>query len=120
MPVISFGEQPNQIWGGAGWAFRQAVKDLSRYARGNKPFLAALEEAEHIGHLGVEGLEPALRDSVITAIKEMCIGIISGAHPSTINESFPGDRTAQDGYHEAIKGLLLMAEAAQRGTTPSS
>ena len=117
MAVISFGEEANQIWGGAGWAFRQALRDLRPYVQSNQALVAALEQAEHMGYLGVEGLDPALRASLIAAIKEMCIGIISGACPSTVNESLPGDRVAQDRYHEAIKDLLSMAIAAERDVT---
>ena len=114
MAVISFGEEANQIWGGAGWAFRQALKDLGPYAQGDDEFVAALEQAEHIGYLGVEGLDPTLRARVITAIKEMCDGIISGARPPTFNEALSGDRVAQDRYHAAIHDLLSMAIAAGR------
>ena len=114
MAVISFGEQSNQIWGSAGWAFRQALKDLRPYARGNLAFLATLEQAEHIGYLGVEALEPALRGTVTGAMKEMCMRIISGVRPPTVNQSLPDDRVAHDLYREAIKDLLLMAEAAEQ------
>lgn len=117
MAVVSFGENANQIWGGAGWAFRQALKDLRPYARGDEVFLAALEQAEHIGYFGVDGLDPALRASVINAMKEMCVGIISGDRPSTIDQSLPGDRLAQDRYREAIKDLFSMAKAAGPDTS---
>ena len=112
MPVISFGEESQQIWGGAGWAFRQALKDLTPYARGTGEFLAAIEQAEQIGYLGIEHLAPSLRGIVVAAIQAMCTGIISGSRPSTISQSLPGDRQAHARYHEAIKTLLAMANAA--------
>jgi hypothetical protein len=117
MPVISFGENRDQIWGGAGWAFRQALKDLGPYAQDNDAFLAALEEARHIGYLGVETFDSALRRAVVAAIEKMCLGIISGIRPSSIGELLPGDRVAQARYHEAIKTLLTMARAAEVGST---
>jgi hypothetical protein len=112
MPVISFGEESNQIWGGAGWALRQVIEDLRPYAQGNAAFLAALEHAGHIGYLGVEHLDSSLRRVVIAAIQDMCIGIVNGARPSTINKTMPGDQMTRDQYHEGIKDLLSMAEAA--------
>jgi hypothetical protein len=115
MAVISFGDSRNQVWGGAGWALRQALKDLRPYAEGNEPFLGALDQAEHMGHLGVDLLDPALRRAVVTAIAQMCTDIISGVRRSSVEESLPGDRAAHERYHEAIKELLLMSTAAQRG-----
>jgi hypothetical protein len=110
--VISFGESREQIWGGAGWAFRQALKDLHPYVQDDAAVLAVLEEAGHIGYLGVESLELPMRRKVVAAIQEMCEGIVGGEHPSTISETLPDDRQAQDRYGEAIKHLLEMANVA--------
>ncbi len=112
MPVISFGNTRNEVWGGAGWAFRQALKDLTPYAEGNEAFLQALEEAGHIGYLGVDDLEPHLRRTVIAALKDMCNGILDRSGPSSIDRSLPGDHVAQDRYVVAVRELLAMANAA--------
>ena len=114
MAVISFGHQPDQVWGGSGWAVRQVLKDLKPYAEGNAPLLAALADAEHLGYLGVEHLDPELRRTVIEAVREMCLGIISGVRPSTITESVPGDRVAHELYARLIEDLLALAKSAER------
>ena len=112
MAVISFGDTSKQVWGGSGWAVRQVLKDVRPYAEGNDRFLAALANAELSGYLLVDDLEPDLRRVVIVAIQQMCIDIISGARPSTIKESLPGDRAAHDLYSELIDDLLSLANAA--------
>ena len=109
-----FGDSRNQVWGGAGWALRQAPKTLRPYAEGNEPFLAPPTSRTH-GPFRCGSADPALRRAVVTAIAQMCTDIISGVRRSSVEESLPGDRAAHERYHEAIKELLLMSTAAQRG-----
>jgi len=81
---------------------------------GYQAFLAALQSAEDVGHLGVDMLEPSLRNAVLSAMKQMCIGILDGRTPSSIRESLPGDQITWDIYHAGIKELLATVEAAER------
>src|SRR5688572_11940032 len=73
MPGISFGDKIDSVWIVAGWAFRQALKDLTPHAGGDTAFLDALTGAGHIGFLDVQSLQDPARVEMTRAV-ELCAG----------------------------------------------
>jgi hypothetical protein len=113
MAVISFDNKAECVWGGAGWAFRQTLRDLSAYAQGDAEFEAALERAGHLGSLLVDNLDADLKARITRAIESMCRGVLDGTQPSSIKEFHP-DRGTQELYRRELKVLLSAVNASSR------
>lgn len=110
MAIISFGDKAESVWGGAGWAFRQILRDLSPYAQGNPEFQAALEQAGHIGSLVVDIVDKDLAGRITFAMASMCSEIIEGRRQSSI-DNFHSDRETRDLYRKELE-LLRSAVSA--------
>src|SRR5688572_2482544 len=82
MAGISFGDKIDSVWIVAGWAFRQALEDLTPHAGGDTVFLDALTGAGHIGFLDVQSLQDPVRVEMTRAVEAMCRGILDGSCPS--------------------------------------
>lgn len=110
MAVISFDAEAERIWNGAGWAFRQILRDLSSYAQGDIEFQGALERAGHLGSFIVELLDPRLKDRVTLAVMTMCTEIRNGTRPSSIAQHH-SDRETQDLYWQELERLGSAAKS---------
>lgn len=115
MAVISFGDKTERVWAGAGWAFRQVLRDLSAYAQGDSEFQVVLEQAGHTGSLVVDILNPDLHDRINGAILRMCNEVIDGTRPSTVYQ-FHTDRETQDLYRQELE-LIRSAAKAPKGSS---
>jgi hypothetical protein len=68
MAIISFGTTSDAVWGGAGWAFRQILRDLSAVTDTDSEVVATLREAEPLGSLVVDLLDQDLQHELRTLL----------------------------------------------------
>ena len=106
MAVFSFGRDAEKIWTGAGWAFRQMLRDLSTYAANDPEMIQTLQQAEHLGSLVVDVLEPELQRRIREAVVRMCDELLNGRRESTI-AAFHGDLATQRLYRQELEMLRL-------------
>ena len=114
MAGISFGDEPQNVWIVAGWAFRQFLQDIEPWTGGDLELTNALAESEIIGFLDVQSLNDTLRAKMTKIIEGMCRGILDGTCPSGIRASFP-DAETHEAYLVGIRELLSAAETTEPG-----
>jgi hypothetical protein len=112
MAIISFGNSEDSVWGGAGWAFRQVLRDLSAVTETDSEVVATLQRAEPVGSLVVDILDNDLQHRIADAVIAMCNAVLSGERQSTISE-FHRDSETQDLYRQELQELRIAAEAGQ-------
>jgi hypothetical protein len=106
MAVISFSEQPNEIWCVAGWAFRQLLDDVMSQYPENKEMAAKFEESKTYGGLVLYLLKPEMAENFAAAIRKVAEGILSGAISSGLINQTYGDAETVAQYRSALKELL--------------
>ena len=65
MAVISFSDQPNEIWCVAGWAFRQLLDDVLAQHPENREMGAKFEQSKTYGGLVLELLKPEVAENTL-------------------------------------------------------
>ena len=115
MAVISFGTTPDKIWGGAGWAFRQVLRDLSNVNQLDLELVDTLRQSEHVGSLVVDILDSDLQRRLTDAVIMMCDEILGGRRPTTI-DAFHRDAQTQELYRQGLEQLRAAAQASRRRT----
>ena len=106
MAVISFSDQPNEIWCVAGWAFRQLLDDVMSQHSEDREMAAKFEESKTYGGLVLYLLEPEMAEKFATAIAKVAEGILSGAISSGLINQTYGDAVTIEQYRSALKELL--------------
>ena len=106
MAVISFSEQPNEIWCVAGWAFRQLLDDVISQYPENEEMAAKFEESKTYGGLVLYLLKPEMAENFATAIRKVAEGILSGTISSGLINQTYGDAVTIEQYRSALKELL--------------
>lgn len=109
MAVISFERDAKGTWNGAGWAFRQVLRDLAPYAHDDSEFQRAMNEAANLGSFIVYLRDITLKDRITLAILRMCNEILKGATPSSIAQHH-SDQETQELYRKELELLLLAAQ----------
>jgi hypothetical protein len=118
MAVISFSDQPMEIWCVAGWAFRQLLDDVISQHPENAEMAAKLEESKTYGGLVLYLLKPEMADKLATAIRKVAEGILSGAIPSGLINQAYGDALTIEQYRSALKELLEAVPSKYQNNIP--
>lgn len=106
MAVISFSDQPNEIWCVAGWAFRQLLDDVISQHPENGEMAAKFEESKTYGGLVLDLLKPEMAEKFAAAIRTVAEGILSGTISSRLINQTYGDAVTIEQYRSALKELL--------------
>ncbi len=106
MAVISFSDQPQEIWCVAGWAFRQLLDDVLFQHPEDQEMAAKFEESKTHGGLVLYLLKPEIAEKLATAIRNVAEGILSGAISSGLTNQTYGDAVTIGQYRSALKALL--------------
>jgi hypothetical protein len=93
-------------WFKANWVFRQLAQDLSERRNGDAEVCKALELAQALGALDLEGMDHGLRGRVMRALSSVVEDTISG----TIVGWKPRDGKEHTLYCEAISELRKRLE----------
>jgi|SRR6185369_8231140 len=106
MAVISFSDQPNEIWCVAGWAFRQLLDDVISQHPEDVEMAAKFEESKTYSGLVLYLLKPEMAEKFATAIRKVAEGILSGTISSGLINQTYGDAVTIEQYRSALKELL--------------
>lgn len=101
MAIISFSDQPREIWCVAGWAFRQLLDDVISQHPDDEEMAAKLEASKTYGGLVLYLLKPEMAEKIATSIRKVAEGILSGL----INQTY-GDTVTIGQYRSPLKELL--------------
>jgi hypothetical protein len=104
--VISFSENPDEIWLVAGWAFRQIFEDISAQESDDAEMMKEFEIAEALNGLHVDKLAPSLKLRTTNSIKRTASDILAGKTRSGIHAKPYGDERTVRQYNEALRKLL--------------
>jgi ribosome biogenesis protein Nip4 len=115
MAVISFGREAEAIWNGAGWAFRQILRDLSPYAQGDAEFERAMKDAEDLGSFIVNYRDATLKGRITRATVRMCDDVLNGMRTSSIMQHH-SDPETQELYWKELAVLRFAATATGAGS----
>lgn len=106
MAVISFSDQPDEIWCVAGWAFRQILDDVLSQHPEDREMAATFEEAKAYKGLSLRLLEPEMAKKLANAIRKVAEGILSGAISSGLINQTYGNAATIEQYRLGLKQLL--------------
>jgi hypothetical protein len=106
MAVISFSDKPEEVWGVAGWAFRQILEDVLARFPNDSEMRASFEFPLESSGLCVELLPPELAGRVTNAIRQVAEGILDGTIRSGIADKPYGAADTVGQYHEGLRTLL--------------
>lgn len=118
MAVIGFSDKPEEIWCVAGWAFRQVLDDVISQYPEDSEMADEFAQSKTYSGLSVDLLEPELAAKVTSAIKQVAIGILSGAIRSGIHDKPYGDARTVEQYREGLQQLLEATPSAWIGSDP--
>lgn len=111
MGVISLSSKNDDIWGVAGWAFRQILDDISGHYSGDTEMIREFETAKTLSGLHLDLISPDLAGRTRNAIKAITKGILSGQIRSGIHDKGYADTQIIEEYHESLRDLLRMVSA---------
>jgi len=120
MAVISFSDQPQEIWCVAGWAFRQLLDDVLFQYPDDQEMAAKFEESKAHGGLVLYLLKPEIAEKLATAIRKVAEGILSGTISSGLINQTYGDAVTIEQYRSALKALLEALSLRGRSTVSSN
>ena len=119
MAVISFSDQPEEIWCVAGWAFRQVLDDVISHYPDDKEMAEQFFLSKTQSGLSVGLLCPELAARVTNAIWQVATGVLSGKIRSGIHDQPYGDAATVEQYREGLHQLLETFPAIWKvGRTP--
>jgi hypothetical protein len=103
--VICFKSQSNEAWVNAGWAFRQVLEDTRTSSPEDEEMAQVLANAEAVGWLYVDSLEPALAARITDAMRRTIEGIQKGEVRSLIHEKNYGTPATVEQYVDSLAEL---------------
>jgi len=114
MAVISFSKKPEEIWGVAGWAFRQILEDVLAHFPQDSEMRASFEFPLESSGLGLYELPPELASRITKAIQHVASGILDGTIRSGIVDKPYGTAETIEQYKSALRRLLKAIPAHER------
>lgn len=109
--IISFANEPEQMWMVGNWAYRLLRADVVSQYPDNQHLAEVLERAEWYSHLDIAGLDEDQRQSVVNALVVGVTRILSGEFTSVAATRFKDDPRTISQYLDALPGLRRMALA---------
>lgn len=106
MGAIAFSGKSEETWVVAGWAFRQVLDDTTSQYPSDSDMAREFETAKAISGLIIYKLQPEFAARIVSAIKEVATGILSGAIRSGIMDQPYGDERAVKEYRKGLEQLL--------------
>lgn len=106
MAVISFSDQPDEIWCVAGWAFRQLLDDVLSQHPEDWEMAAKFEQSKAYSGLVLDLLDPEVAKKFANAIRRVAEGILSGAISSSLINQTYGNAATIEQYRLGLRQLL--------------
>ena len=108
--VISFSDEPEDIWLKAGWVFRQILEDVAAQYPDDPAMPEQFEIAEANSGLLIDDLDPETRARFTIAIRNVATGIVAGTIRSGILDKPYGDERTLRQYKESLSELVEIIE----------
>jgi hypothetical protein len=106
MGATAFSRNPEHSWAMAGWALRQVLNDTISQHPDDSEMAEEFNNPKDTDGLIVYLLPPDLAARVTHAIRNVAVGILSGAIHSGVAMRHHGDERTVAQYKEALQELL--------------